>query len=77
MPYMSCPSCRRTHYEPPTLIVTKRSCPRCLRKHGIDSPLIESATLAEARAALGEIPPGPRLMPPAPPAPPGQAATAT
>jgi hypothetical protein len=55
MPYMSCPSCRLTHYEPATAIVTKRSCPRCQRKLGIESILFESPTLTEAREALGRM----------------------
>jgi hypothetical protein len=52
MPYMSCPSCGLTHYETATAVVTKRSCPRCLRKLGIESILFESPTLTAARAAL-------------------------
>ncbi len=52
MPYLSCPSCRLTHYEAATAIVTKRACPRCQRKLGIESILFESPTLPDARAAL-------------------------
>ena len=52
MPYLSCPSCRLTHYEGATAIVTKRACPRCQRKLGIESVLFESPTLSDARAAL-------------------------
>jgi hypothetical protein len=53
---MSCPSCRLTHYEAATAIITKRSCPRCLRKLGIESVLFESPTLSDARAALARTP---------------------
>jgi hypothetical protein len=55
MPYMSCPNCRLTHYEPATFVVTKRSCPRCERKLGVESILFESPTLADARAALARL----------------------
>jgi hypothetical protein len=55
MPYLSCPSCRLTHYEPATAIVTKRSCPRCQRKLGIESILFESPSLPDARRALSQI----------------------
>lgn len=55
MPYLSCPSCRLTHYESATAIVTQRSCPRCERKLGIESVLFESPTLNEARAKLARI----------------------
>ena len=55
MPYMSCPSCRLTHYEAATAIVTKRACPRCQRKLGIESVLFESPTLPDARATLARI----------------------
>jgi hypothetical protein len=55
MPYMSCPSCRLTHYETATAVVTKRSCPRCQRKLGIESVLFESPTLTDARAALAQM----------------------
>lgn len=55
MPYLSCPSCRLTHYEPATAIVTKRSCPRCERKLGIESVLFESPTLPDARATLARL----------------------
>ena len=55
MPYMSCPSCRLTHYEAATVVVTKRSCPRCQRKHGIESILFESPTLTDARASLAQM----------------------
>jgi hypothetical protein len=41
-----------SHYEGATAIVTKRSCPRCQRKLGIESILFESPTLTDARAAL-------------------------
>jgi hypothetical protein len=67
MPYMSCPSCRLTHYETATAIVTKRSCPRCQRKLGIESILFESPTLTDARNALGHMgvgdPGGRRFVP--------------
>jgi hypothetical protein len=56
VPYMSCPTCRLTHYEAANAIITKRSCPRCLRKLGIESTLFESRTLSEARAALARMP---------------------
>jgi hypothetical protein len=48
-----------THYEAATAIVTKRSCPRCQRKLGIESILFESQTVTDARAALahGAVPP--------------------
>ena len=52
MPYLSCPSCRLTHYESATAIATQRSCPRCERKLGIESILFESPTLTDARAKL-------------------------
>lgn len=55
MPYLSCPSCRLTHYEAATAIVTKRSCPRCQRKLGIESILFESPTLTDARATLARL----------------------
>ena len=55
MPYLSCPSCRLTHYEAATAIVTSRSCPRCQRKLGIESILFESPTLTDARAALARL----------------------
>ena len=55
MPYLSCPSCRLTHYEGATAIVTKRSCPRCERKLGIESVLFESPTLTDARATLARL----------------------
>jgi hypothetical protein len=55
MPYMSCPNCRLTHYEPATAVVTQRSCPRCQRKLGIESILFESPTLPDARAALSRL----------------------
>lgn len=55
MPYLSCPSCRLTHYEAATAIVTKRSCPRCQRKLGIESVLFESPTLTDARATLARL----------------------
>ena len=55
MPYLSCPSCRLTHYEPATAIVTKRSCPRCERKLGVESILFESPTLTDARATLARL----------------------
>lgn len=55
MPYLSCPSCRLTHYESATAIVTSRSCPRCEHKLGIESILFESPTLADARAALARL----------------------
>lgn len=55
MPYLSCPSCRLTHYESATVIVTQRSCPRCERKLGIESVLFESPTLTDARAKLARI----------------------
>ena len=55
MPYMSCPSCRLTHYETATAVVTKRSCPRCQRKLGIESILFESPTLTDARASLSQM----------------------
>jgi hypothetical protein len=55
VPYMSCPSCRLTHYEAATAIVTKRACPRCQRKLGIESVLFESPTLPDARATLARI----------------------
>ena len=55
MPYMSCPSCRLTHYESATAVVTKRSCPRCQRKLGIESILFESPTLTDARAELSRV----------------------
>jgi hypothetical protein len=58
VPYMSCPSCRLTHYEAATAIVTTRTCPRCRRKLGIESTLFESPTLTDARAALATLPPG-------------------
>jgi hypothetical protein len=62
MPYLSCPSCRLTHYEPATAIVTARSCPRCLRKLGIESILFESPTLTDARATLARGPVGQPAM---------------
>jgi hypothetical protein len=52
MPYLSCPNCGLTHYEGATAVVTKRSCPRCQRKLGIESILFESRTLGDARNAL-------------------------
>jgi hypothetical protein len=55
VPYMSCPSCRLTHYEAATAIVTERACPRCQRKLGIESVLFESPTLPDARATLARI----------------------
>jgi len=55
VPYLSCPSCRLTHYEPATAIVTKRSCPRCERKLGVESILFESPTLTDARATLARL----------------------
>lgn len=55
MPYMSCPSCRLTHYEAATAVVTKRACPRCRRKLGIESNLFESPTLPDARATLARM----------------------
>ena len=55
MPYLSCPSCRLTQYEAATAIVTKRSCPRCQRKLGIESVLFESRTLPDARATLARL----------------------
>jgi hypothetical protein len=55
VPYMSCPSCRLTHYESATAIVTERSCPRCLRKLGLESILFESPTLSDARATLAQL----------------------
>jgi hypothetical protein len=55
MPYMSCPNCRLTHYETATAVVTKRSCPRCQRKLGIESILFESPTLTDARATLAQL----------------------
>jgi len=55
VPYLSCPSCRLTHYEAATAIVTKRSCPRCQRKLGIESVLFESPTLTDARATLARL----------------------
>jgi hypothetical protein len=55
VPYMSCPSCRLTHYESATAIITKRSCPRCERKLGIESILFESPTLSDARAKLARL----------------------
>jgi len=55
VPYLSCPSCRLTHYESATAIVTQRSCPRCERKLGIESVLFESPTLGDARAKLAHI----------------------
>ena len=55
LPYMSCPSCRLTHYEAATAIVTKRSCPRCQHKLGIESVLFESPTLPDARATLARL----------------------
>ena len=55
MPYLSCPSCRLTHYEAATAIVTQRSCPRCQRKLGIESLLFESPTLPDARATLARL----------------------
>lgn len=55
MSYMSCPSCRLTHYEAATAIVTKRACPRCQRKLGIESVLFESPTLTDARASLARM----------------------
>ena len=55
MPYLSCPSCRLTHYESATAIVTERSCPRCERKLGIESVLFESPTLSDARAKLARL----------------------
>jgi hypothetical protein len=62
MPYLSCPSCRLTHYEPASSIATERSCPRCQRKLGIRSVLFESPTLPDARAQLARIPVGNRVM---------------
>ena len=55
MPYMSCPNCRLTHYEAATAIATKRACPRCKHKLGIESVLFESPTLPDARAALARM----------------------
>ena len=55
MPYLSCPSCRLTHYESATAIVTQRTCPRCERKLGIESILFESPTLSDARAKLAHV----------------------
>jgi hypothetical protein len=55
VPYLSCPSCRLTHYEAATAIVTQRSCPRCQRKLGIESLLFESPTLPDARATLARL----------------------
>jgi hypothetical protein len=55
VPYLSCPSCRLTHYEAATAIVTKRACPRCQRKLGIESILFESPTLTDARATLARL----------------------
>ena len=55
MPYMSCPSCRLTHYEAATAVITKRACPRCRRKHGIESVLFESPTLPDARETLARM----------------------
>ena len=55
MPYMSCPSCRLTHYEGATAIITRRTCPRCQHKHGIESVLFESPTLPDARATLARL----------------------
>jgi hypothetical protein len=55
MPYLSCPSCRRTHYEPATGIARDRHCPRCQRKRGIHAALFESPTLPDARAALARL----------------------
>jgi hypothetical protein len=55
VPYMSCPSCGRTHYELATAVITKRACPRCKRKRGVESYLFESPTLNDARAALAQL----------------------
>jgi hypothetical protein len=55
VPYLSCPNCRLTHYEPATAIVTRRTCPRCERKLGIESILFESPTLPDARATLARL----------------------
>jgi hypothetical protein len=55
VPYLSCPSCRLTHYEAATAVVTKRACPRCQRKLGIESVLFESPTLPDARATLAQL----------------------
>ncbi len=55
MPYLSCPSCRLTHYESATAIVTQRTCPRCERKLGIESILFESPTLSDAREKLARL----------------------
>jgi hypothetical protein len=55
VPYLSCPSCRLTHYESASSIASERSCPRCQRKLGIRSILFESTTLPEARAELARI----------------------
>jgi predicted RNA polymerase sigma factor len=55
VPYMSCPSCRLTHYEAATAIITQRVCPRCERKLGIESVLFESPTLPDARARLARL----------------------
>lgn len=55
MPYLSCPSCRLTHYESATAVVTQRTCPRCERKLGIESILFESPTLGDARAKLARL----------------------
>jgi hypothetical protein len=55
VPYLSCPSCRLTHYESATAVVTQRTCPRCERKLGIESILFESPTLTDARAKLAGI----------------------
>jgi hypothetical protein len=55
VPYLSCPNCRLTHYESATAIVTRRTCPRCERKLGIESILFESPTLPDARATLARL----------------------
>lgn len=55
MPYLSCPSCRLTHYEASTATVAQRVCPRCQRKLGIESRLFESPTLTDARATLARL----------------------
>jgi hypothetical protein len=62
MPYLSCPNCRLTHYEGATAVVTKRSCPRCYRKLGIESILFESRTLGDARDALARSRVGEGIM---------------
>lgn len=62
MPYMTCPSCRLTHYEAATAVVTTRACPRCQRKRGIESVLFESPTLPDARAALAQLAVGDGVM---------------